>query len=414
MKIKTRDSAYSLVAMSVWCLIALQIVLGILLALRYSPGINTAHQSVSAMRNNALFSSFASIHYWASAICLFLAWTNVLILLWGGRFSRSDRWLWWGAICLAVVLLAFQMTGNLLPLSYHDARTAMAEAQIAGSAPNIGSTLFELALGGNTIGQATIDRWYLTHRIILPVIVVVLAMVGLRSAREGMPAGRNKWLIIVPMLIAIIVGIIVSAPFGQGATTADLATGSTKAMWYVLPLHSLLLTFSNWNATMGWVGAILFPSLLLLIDALLPAIFKTDGISTRAFGRFIVAACAVVLALQIVSYGSGVQSPFDEPKPLPKVHVGESPVKPIDKFLARRGDKLFHSGPCKNCHSVTDNNRQNPGPLLQGIGRKHPDSQYFIDLIRNPASKGLSRMPAFADMPQDELLALAEYLRSLK
>lgn len=414
MKGKSESAPSSLLVSCVWCLVGFQIVLGVLLSTRYSSELGLAHKSVADLRKESVFGVLASIHYWASALCLCLAWTNLFLQVWNGRFTRDARWAWWSTVGLAVVLLAIQMTGNLLPLSYHDARTAMAEAQIAGGVPWVGNLLAKLALGGDTVSQLTLDKWYFAHRIVLPGLLFLLAIPGFKSARSGFPSNNSKWLVFLPIVFVICLGVAFSAPFGPGATATDLASGATKAMWYVLPIHGLLLYFSSLNSSLGWIGATLVPSLLLVFAIAVPMFLKAENALTRALGRLVVAISLVMIVLFSLSYGKGVQSPFGEPVPESRPASVSANDKPLDVVLAKRGDELFHSGPCKNCHSVRENNRGKPGPILKGIGREHTDAEYFMLLIRDPASKGFSRMPAFGDLPAADVRALAEYLRSLK
>jgi mono/diheme cytochrome c family protein len=68
---------------------------------------------------------------------------------------------------------------------------------------------------------------------------------------------------------------------------------------------------------------------------------------------------------------------------------------------------------CRNCHMINGAGKE-VGPNLAGIGAKH-DKKWLIDHFVNPqAFVKDSVMPAFKDLPNDELEAMADYLLALK
>src|SRR5437016_2456592 len=133
-----------------------QIALGIALSTRYVASIRNAHSSVEKMHAEATWRAATSMHYWLSAMFIVIAGLIVVIMVWECCYSANTRGYWWAALLIAVFTLAIQMTGNLLPLSAHDVRTANIEASIAGGMQSIGDSLMSAALGGNELGQATL------------------------------------------------------------------------------------------------------------------------------------------------------------------------------------------------------------------------------------------------------------------
>jgi mono/diheme cytochrome c family protein len=68
---------------------------------------------------------------------------------------------------------------------------------------------------------------------------------------------------------------------------------------------------------------------------------------------------------------------------------------------------------CRNCHAINGAGKD-VGPNLAGIGAKH-DKKWLIDHFVNPqAFVKDSVMPAFKDLPKEELEAMADYLLAQK
>jgi mono/diheme cytochrome c family protein len=109
--------------------------------------------------------------------------------------------------------------------------------------------------------------------------------------------------------------------------------------------------------------------------------------------------------------GSPVQSPFAEAVSEP-VEAGD--FGPIDEAMAVKGEGVFLRENCLSCHKLGDKGSSMTGPNLAGVGNRHGDPQWYIELLKDPASKNRSTMPAFDDLSESDSRALAEYLRSLK
>lgn len=386
---------------------------GVTLGTRYNSAIESAHDSVVAIKADSIFSLVRDFHYFGSGLILVLGVINVTLLLWCGRFSRDDRWLWWGAVGTVSLGLFFQMTGNLLPMSQHDARTAFAEAGIGAQAPLIGSAVRDLALAGDSVNQATLDRWYFAHRIVGPILLLLIAFPCIRALHKELTA--RGWLYAaVPIVGAIILAFMFDGPLGVSAQESDLSTGATRPMWYVLPMHAMLSYFSGLNPSLGWIGSMLIPKLALLGLLSLPIIFRKSP-SYAWLGRVMVFIGFTLLTLSIVGHGDKVQPPLAaEPSFETPLTTTESTAEEVDGNLAAAGRKLFEQNQCLSCHAVGNEAGGTAGPNLEGVGNRRPEAGWFIRLLRDPESLGISTMPSYSKLTESELRALAEYLRSLR
>lgn len=390
---------------SAWLLVGMQIIVGVALATRYQPTLDGAHASVAALERAAGWGYGAAFHYWASAATIVVLLLAIGAMLFGGFVKRENKWVWWSAIALLGLVIAVQVTGNALPASQHDVRTVNIEAGIAGGVPNAGPALRAAVLGGDQFAQATIDRWYSLHRFILPFAILLVTGGGMWAAKS-MGVRIHLLTALVPAAIALILASVYGLPLGPRAGEADFGSTGTNPMWYVYPNHAMLMAVGKLSPSLQWVGAILLPLLGGLLLALLP-FFSKDGKA----GKWVGAVGAVALLGACLTAGTPVQNVAAETVETP---TDTDNYGPIDKAMAVKGEGVFLREKCMNCHKLGDKGSAMVGPNLAGVGNRHGDPQWYVGLLKNPASKNRSTMPAFDDLSESDSRALAEYLRSLK
>lgn len=391
-----------------WLLVGLQVFTGVALSGQYRSDLDGAHASMEAMQRSGIWGTLSTFHYWASAVLILTLLTACLWMLLSGSVRRNTKGLWWCALLLLVVTVGLQVTGNALPASQHDVRTVNIEAGIIGGVPEVGPALRSVVLGGDQFAQATLDRWYALHRVGLTAGILLLTLAGLLTSRKtGLKI--PIWGAVAPAAIALLLTLGFGLPLGDRALEQDLTAVGANPMWYVYPNHALLVLFGKVSPTSQWIGAMVLPLLGLVALLVLPVLSR-DGRLGRWVGGIGLLLVAIVCGLA----GTPVQSPFSEP-----VFTAEEPSEqgdfgPIDAALAGKGELAFDREDCMTCHRVGDRGTSNVGPNLAGVGDRQKDPQWYVDMLRDPASKNRSTMPAFADLPADDLRALAEYLRSLK
>src|SRR5690606_21668484 len=90
-----------------------------------------------------------------------------------GRGQRREiNWVLGVALFLTTLFLSF--TGYLLPWDQLAFWAVTVGTNIASSIPFIGEEVRELMIGGRTIEQATLIRFYVLHVVILPGLLAVL------------------------------------------------------------------------------------------------------------------------------------------------------------------------------------------------------------------------------------------------
>ena len=394
-----------------WILVAAEVLLGVLLAIRYKPTLSGAHASVSSLRGDGYWSFAASAHYWVSSLLIVVFGLALTLMLWYGWHRWHTRVLWWSTLAGFALVLALQMTGNFLPLSAHDVRSVNVEAGIAGGVPSIGPSLRQAVLAGDRAGPETLGLWYAVHRF-LPIALIVSTLAGVLTLRKRLELRPTWFVSLLPLAAALVLAASFVAPLGPAASPQDLALGATKPMWYAYPMHSLLITAQRLDPAAGWLGAIAVPGMIGFVLAAIPFFGRNStGPSTGA--RFLFGASSLGLLTAMALAGTQAQSPFGEPV-FPREPASAREFAELDVGMAERGRAIFLREDCLDCHKVGSEGDKLVGPNLGGVGKRQSDPNWFMALVKDPPSKGRDSMPAFPRITKADLRELAEYLRSLK
>ncbi|MCW5941422.1 MAG: cytochrome b N-terminal domain-containing protein [Fimbriimonadaceae bacterium] len=382
-----------------------QLLVGLWQGREYEVG--RGHASLAAMLTRGGPSEFlAAFHLWASHAMLAGALLLILWMLVTGAYGKEWRGRWWSALAFAGSGLLLQVSGNLLPLDRHAVQTAVIEASIAGRVPWVGPWLSERVLAGPGFGAATVDLWYAAHRLVLPGILVV-ATAGLAWPGRVRRARPLAVATILPLSVAVLMALAVGAPIGEPAGPADANGYDALPGWYVWPMHGAMKGFDSVVPGWGWIGAVVLPGLVATALVLLP--FGSQRVSRRAL-----LPTVGILGLALVAVGAffgGRPASLIADEMLTEEPADSALVLAIRPELAARGATLFKARGCVRCHGL-DGSKGSGGPDLTFVHRKHPDPDWYRRFVRNPRSvRPNSTMPAFA-LSEDDLTAIAEYLRN--
>jgi quinol-cytochrome oxidoreductase complex cytochrome b subunit len=159
-------------------LTALQIVTGLFLLLYYVPTVDGAHESVQFIMSQVKFGwLFRSVHSWSANILVGMLFVHMFSTFFMKAYRPPRELTWVTGFFLFVLFLAIGFSGYLLPwneLSYFATRVG---TDIAGSLPVIGKTLKTFVLGGATVGQPTLTRFFWLHIAVLPIAALAIVAV---------------------------------------------------------------------------------------------------------------------------------------------------------------------------------------------------------------------------------------------
>ncbi len=159
----------------------LLILSGLPLLFLYVPSVERAYQSVKDIEFVITFGSWIrAVHRIAAhgmVIAVFLHLMRVFLTgaykNGAGRGQRRE-WNWVLGVVMLLLTLFLSFTGYLLPWDQLAFWAVTVGTNIASAIPGVGPSVRELLIGGRTIEQATLIRFYVLHVVILPLGLGVL------------------------------------------------------------------------------------------------------------------------------------------------------------------------------------------------------------------------------------------------
>jgi cytochrome b-561 len=181
-------------------LLLLLTVSGLPLLFLYIPSVERAYASVKDIEYVVTFGSWIravhriSAHLMVVSVALHLArvfLTGAYKNGVGGGQRRQWNWVFGVAMLLLTLFLSF--TGYLLPWDQLAYWAVTVGTNIASSVPAIGPTIRELLIGGRTIEQPTLIRFYVLHVLFLPAILGVFFIYHMwRVRKDGGLASADR------------------------------------------------------------------------------------------------------------------------------------------------------------------------------------------------------------------------------
>ncbi|MGE0871338.1 MAG: cytochrome b N-terminal domain-containing protein [Kofleriaceae bacterium] len=432
--------AYAFGAVLVFML-AVQAVTGIALAAFYSPSTTDAWASVAYIQDQATWGwLIRGLHHHGGSAIVIIAGLHLIQTAVAGAYKRPREVVWWLGVLLMVVILAWAVTGFVLPWDQAGYWANQVEVGIAAETPVIGDALRRLALGGNDYGNLTVTRFYALHVLVLPAVVVLLSIGHIALARRhGITPMRTRpavprWpdqslrnAIVMALAFIVLLGYVISSGGVGLASPADPGQAhDARPLWYFRWLFELrelagsaeklaalaapavvggflvalpLLDRGPDRAPrkrIGWLGAL--AGVLALIGALTVMSFASDASNPELAKRQEQADARATRARKLaVDYGVPVTGAHD---------VFTTPPMWRGRYL--------YAQRCASCHDAGSTDRK--GPV---IGPGHGNRAWLTGFLKQPSADAFwgrtklaktdAAMPA-TEASDDELAGLVELL----
>jgi|CXWL01.1.fsa_nt_gi quinol-cytochrome oxidoreductase complex cytochrome b subunit len=246
-----------------------QFATGILLLLYYRPTLGEAHESIKHITGDVPFGwLMRQVHAWGATLMMIAVILHMTRTYFMASFKKPREVTWILGVFLFLATMVFGFTGYLLPWNQLSYWATTVGTEVVGAIPYVGPPLKEVVLGGPTVGQETLSRFFLIHVTLLPWVVVMLVVAHLvlmrmhnlatledvgaeksyppESGVPFWPVHMAKEACVALACFGLLFTLSVFSPWEIGEPANPLETPEgIKPEWYFLPTYQLLKYFSG-------------------------------------------------------------------------------------------------------------------------------------------------------------------------
>jgi len=414
-------------------LLAFEALTGLALAAFYSPSTTDAWGSVAYLEDQVAWGrQLRGLHHHGAGAIVIVSGLHLVQTAFAGAYKRPRELVWWLGVVLLVLVLAWAITGYVLPWDQAGYWANRVEVGIAAGTPGVGGGIKQLALGGNDYGNLTLTRFYMLHIALLPGLVtgVVLGHIVLARRhgitpvhqRTSVPRWPNQVLLdVIAMAIVfvvLLVYVVVQGGAGLAAPADPTQAYDARPLWYFRWLFELRELAGRGEQ----VAAMLAPAMVAGYLIALPLLDKGRDRSWRTPIRMrclggLAGVLAVIAALTMMSFSRDSGDPE-----LAKRRADADRLAARARSLAReygvpatggadiwsmapmwRGRMLF-AKMCAGCHEASDA-KERIGPIIEP---GHGDRAWLRAFLRAPSDPqfwGRTKL-AKTDMAMDPVAKL--------
>lgn len=264
-----------------------QVITGTFLWMSYSPSSQTAWESVYFIQHQMMGGWFLrGLHHFVAQAMTVLLVLHLMQVIIDGAYKAPREVNFWFGVALLLLILALSLTGYLLPWDQNGYWSTAVSTNLVGMSPVVGQSMQTVVVGGVAYGHHTLTRFFALHAGLIPGLIILLIVGHVYLFRKhGItpklpPKGPDEgfWpeqvlrdAVACLAVLAAVVFFVVrehGAPLGAPADPAEQFSAA-RPEWYFLFLFQFLKYFPGKTEI---IGAIILPSLVLLIVVAMPII----------------------------------------------------------------------------------------------------------------------------------------------
>lgn len=158
---------------------------GIMLMFYYVPSTKEAYSRMLDLRSSIEFGFLMrNMHKWAAEGMVVIVLLHMARVFFTGAYKPPREFNWVIGVFLLLITIGLSYTGYILPWDQLAYWGATIGAQIMSYAPFVGNSMSSFLLGGETLGQEALIRFYVLHVAILPLLLVILLSVHIWRVRK--------------------------------------------------------------------------------------------------------------------------------------------------------------------------------------------------------------------------------------
>jgi quinol-cytochrome oxidoreductase complex cytochrome b subunit len=160
-------------------------VSGILLMFYYVPSTTQAYDRMLDLRGSVAFGTLLrNMHRWAAHGMVAVVFLHLCRVFLTGSYKKPREFNWVVGVILFLLTLFMSFTGYLLPWDQLAFWAITVGTAIAGYAPVIGKDIQFLLMGGTSVGQEALLRFYVLHVAVLPAILTLMIAIHFWRIRK--------------------------------------------------------------------------------------------------------------------------------------------------------------------------------------------------------------------------------------
>lgn len=161
------------------------VLTGVLLMFYYRPSIPTAYHDMQDLAFVVPFGRILrNLHRWGAHAMLIFAALHMWRVFARGAFQKPREFNWMVGVVVFIIIIGLSFTGYLLPWDQLSYWAITVGTNMVDSAPMIGSDVRFLMLGGNTVSENALIRFYVLHCVVLPLVAIVLLAIHFWRVRK--------------------------------------------------------------------------------------------------------------------------------------------------------------------------------------------------------------------------------------
>jgi ubiquinol-cytochrome c reductase cytochrome b subunit len=392
-------------------LLGVQLITGVVLTMYYVPSPEHAYDSVRFIADRLPLGGIVrSLHFFGASFIVIAAVVHMLRVVLLGSYKKPREVTWITGVVLLLLILAFALTGYLLPWDQKAYWATTVTINIARSTPVFGEQIAGIMRGGAELGALTLLRWYAAHVFLLPAALIGFVVAHIYLMRrhgisgpvtpvEGQPKPfypyhALKDTIAMAAVFALLLTFALTArvPLDAIADPSD-ATYIPRPEWYFLSLFQLLKYFPG---PLEPIATIVIPG--LVVGGLLALPFLDRSPDRHPYKRRLVFAGFGALGIGVVALTYlGLK---DSPAHADPLHWGPLPLA---------GREIAKDQRCQSCHRI--------GGAANPIAntRLRRDAEWVLAHIADPETivPG-SRKPPAGGMREAQARSVLAYLQKVR
>ena len=163
----------------------IQFATGFAMTFYYKPTVAEAFSSIQYIMNEVSFGwLIRSIHRWSASMMVLMMILHIFRVYLTGGFKKPRELTWVTGVVLAVITVTFGVTGYSLPWDQVGYWAVNIVSGVPAAVPVVGDLVVELMRGGESVGQATLTRFYSLHIFVLPWSIAVFMLAHFLMIRK--------------------------------------------------------------------------------------------------------------------------------------------------------------------------------------------------------------------------------------